>query len=149
VKSHRHKTPAARKKTHRRTPAKTAKRTRPRVVVRAKQWRMPAGFLRGTDKPATLRQVVSPDTPTVDGENLTDEQRAKLTMLRIAKQRKYRMMSIRHGVIDKKRAIEEIRQQTALGRALVEIEQIAIGLIRQEVARRRTRARTARRRAAR
>src|SRR5262245_17385279 len=115
---------------------KAARKSRKhRVVVRAKQWRMPAGYLRSSGKPATLRQVVS-KTPTVDGDQLTAEQRAAITIMRIGKQRKFRIMSIRNGLVDKKRAIEEVRQNTALGRALVEIEQITIRLLRQEAERR-------------
>src|SRR3954468_12520008 len=97
-----------------------------RVTIRARQMHLPAGFLADGRRPATLRQVVSPATPTLDGARLTDRQRDALAMMRIRRQKRFRMMALGGGVIGKRRALEEIRQRSAIGRALVEIEHIAI-----------------------
>ena len=107
-----------------------------RVVIRAKQLALPAGFHERSGRPATLEDVVSTRIPTLDGSRLTGDQRNALALLRIRKQRRLRLTSS-HGVIDKKRAMEEVRQGTALGQALVEIEHIAIDLLREEAERRR------------
>jgi hypothetical protein len=66
--------------------------------------------------------------------------------MRIRRQKRFRMMAIADGVIDKRRAIEEIEQRTAIGQALVEIEHIAIEMMKAEARRRRARRTRKRRR---
>jgi|RhiMetdeSRZDD1v2_1073273.scaffolds.fasta_scaffold17810_4 hypothetical protein len=87
---------------------------------------------------ATLRDVLSPRVPTIDGDDLTDENRAALTIMRIEAQHDLRVAA-RGGVLDKARAIEEVRRDTPLGRVLVKVEHQAIGFLKEIAAQQRRR----------
>ncbi|PYR94994.1 MAG: hypothetical protein DMF84_03090 [Acidobacteria bacterium] len=102
--------------------------------IPAEQWRLPAGYHRDRKGFATLRHVVDPDTPTVDGSDLSDEQRTELTSERIKRQKRFNLGVLGTGVIDKKRALEEVQKRTAIGRALIDVEQRAIRLLREYLA---------------
>ena len=51
------------------------------------------------------------------------EQQAELVAERIRQRPKYNMGILGLGVLDKKRAINEVRARTPIGRALIEVEQ--------------------------
>jgi hypothetical protein len=120
------------------------KRVRSTVVLKAKQLALPAGFHETTGKHATMAQVVSPRTPTVDGVDLTMAQKVSLTVARISRQKRFRLVT-RQGAIGKARAIEEVRALTPLGLAIIDLEETAMQFVREEVERRRARRRRARR----
>lgn len=111
--------PASKKKTSKkkRLNPKAAKTSFP-----AKQWEMPAGFCADGSQQATLREVVDPDVPTLQLSELSLEQRADLVTKRIELQPQIDLAMIGAGVIDKSRALTEVKNKTKVGKLLIEIE---------------------------
>lgn len=87
-----------------------------------KQWEMPAGFSADGIGHATLRDVVDPDIPTMQLSDLSLEQRAELVSKRLELQSEINLAMIGAGVIDKSRAITEVKNRTKVGKLLIEIE---------------------------
>lgn len=100
---------------------KTKKTEKPKGIPQ-QQWEMPAGFSADGKKLATLRDVASPETATLEIPQLSTAQKVKLTAERIRRQRKYKMGMVGGGVIDRARAIAEVEAQSDVGRTLTEIE---------------------------
>ncbi len=88
-----------------------------------KQWEIPAGFHSDGKKPATLRDVLDPDVPTMQLTDLTLEQRARLVAKRLELQPSLELAMVGAGMIDKARAITEVKNKTQVGKLLIEIEQ--------------------------
>ena len=111
------------KKTKTPSRKKTAKvgRTK-RPLLPEKQWAMPAGFLSDDSDVATLRDVVDPRVPTKQLSDLTLEQRAELVAKRLALQPNIELAMVGAGMIDKERALTEVRNKTKVGKLLIEIE---------------------------
>ena len=57
---------------------------------------------------------------------LSADQRAALVAKRIAQQPKFQIAMLGAGLLDQKRAMAEVKAQTSIGRALMEIEQRVI-----------------------
>lgn len=87
-----------------------------------KQLAMPAGFYSDDSGVATLRDVVDPAVPTKQLSELTLEQRAELVAERLALQPSLELAMIGAGMIDKERAITEVKGKTKVGKLLIEIE---------------------------
>ncbi|HJQ23829.1 MAG TPA: hypothetical protein VKA60_07915 [Blastocatellia bacterium] len=87
---------------------------------------MPASFCADGMQLASLRDVVDPQVPTLTLNELSPEQRADLVANRIAAQKDFRIYMLGAGIIDKERAITEVKSQSKIGRALMEIEQRVI-----------------------
>ncbi len=87
-----------------------------------KQWAMPAGFHSDDSAVASLRDVVDPSVPTKQLSDLTFEQRAELVLKRLALQPSIQLAMIGAGMIDKERAITEVKNKTKVGKLLIEIE---------------------------
>jgi len=87
------------------------------------QWKLPAGFCSDGKKMATLREVVDPDTPTMNLSQLSDKQRLALVAKRIEMQPDFEIAMLGAGLIDQKRAIQEVKNGTPIGRNLAEIEE--------------------------
>jgi hypothetical protein len=83
---------------------------------------MPAGFYADDSSVATLREVVDPDVATKHLSELTLEQRAELVAERLALQPSLELAMIGAGMIDKQRAITEVKGKTRIGKLLIEIE---------------------------
>lgn len=114
-----------------------AKRTLPpRVVIPRQQRHLPVGFHETSGRQATLREVISPTIPTIDGDRLTLDQKAALTVKRIARQKHFELLT-RHGRIGKRRAIQEVKRQSPLGLAIIDLEHTVIQIVSEEAARRR------------
>lgn len=85
----------------------------------------------------TLREFMQPSRgfgmapPSL--ATLSPERRAEVTVKRIEAQPKFELAMIGGGIIDKKRAIEEVKSQSDIGRLLVEIEQNVINHLLQSV----------------
>jgi hypothetical protein len=93
---------------------------------------MPAGFHSDGSKHATLRDVLDPDVATMQLSDLTLEQRAELVAKRLELQPKIELAMIGAGMVDKARAITEVKNRTKVGRLLIEIEhQMIRNLIEQ------------------
>lgn len=94
--------------------------------IQQRQWELPASFCAGGKSWATLREVVDPDVPTMTYSELSPKQRAELVAKRISEQPKFQIAMLGAGLLDQKRAMAEVMGQTAIGRALMEIEQRVI-----------------------
>jgi len=74
-------------------------------------------------KMATLQEVVDPETPTMNLSQLSDKQRLALVAKRIEMQPDFQIAMLGAGLIDKKRALQEVKNGTPIGRNLAEIEE--------------------------
>jgi hypothetical protein len=95
-------------------------------AIQERQWQLPTSYCAGGKGWATLREVVDPEVPTMTYSELSPEQRAELVAKRISEQPKFQIAMLGAGLIDQKRAMAEVKAQTAIGRALMEIEQRVI-----------------------
>jgi hypothetical protein len=95
-------------------------------AIQDRQWELPASYCAGGKGWATLREVVDPEVPTMTFSELSAEQRADLVAKRIAQQPKFQIAMLGAGLLDQKRAMAEVKAQTSIGRALMEIEQRVI-----------------------
>ena len=102
------------------------KRSKKAGAIQDRQWELPASYCAGGKGWATLREVVDPDVPTMTFSELSAHQRAELVAKRIAQQSKFQIAMLGAGMIDQKRAMAEVKGQTSIGRALMEIEQRVI-----------------------
>jgi hypothetical protein len=93
-----------------------------KTILPEKQWEMPAGFTADGIGHATLRDVVDPDVPTLQLSDLSLEQRAELVAKRLELQPQINLAMIGAGLIDKSRAITEVKNRTKVGKLLIEIE---------------------------
>ena len=100
--------------------------------ISKEQLTLPAGFSADGKKMVPLRDVLAPEKPTLEFFQLTPEQQADITAARIARQRKYKMGMVGGGVIDKERAIAEVKARSDIGRVLVEIEQRTIQMLKKK-----------------
>jgi hypothetical protein len=92
--------------------------------VPAEQWKLPVGFKDHGQALATLAEVVNPHVSTLSLADADDDSRHKLIAERFAmKPDSYRIHLVGAGVVDKARAIEEVKAQTPTGKLLEEIEQ--------------------------
>ena len=108
------------------------KTSRKSAAFPAKQWEMPAGYCADGSGHASLRDVVDPEVATMQLSDLTLQQRAELVVKRLELQSKIELAMIGAGMIDKARAITEVKNQTRVGRLLIEIEhQMIRNLIEQ------------------
>jgi hypothetical protein len=106
--------------------AGTKKKGEKAGAIQDRQWALPASYCAGGKGWATLREVVDPDVPTMTYSELSPEQRAELVAKRISEQPKFQIAMLGAGLLDQKRAMAEVKAQTAIGRALMEIEQRVI-----------------------
>src|SRR5918911_762689 len=117
------------KKANKSSSTKSAKKTKKirsatkQPAVHEKQWIMPASFCADGTTLATLKDVVDPQTPTLSLSELTPEQRADLVVKRIEAQKDFELAMLGAGLVNKERAIAEVRAQSKVGRVLMQIEQ--------------------------
>jgi len=102
------------------------KRSRKTVSRKAafpeKQLEMPAGFHADGSTLATLRDVLDPDKATMQLSDLPLDKRAELVAERLSRQPGFELAMVGAGMIDKARAITEVKNRTKVGRLLIEIE---------------------------
>ena len=83
----------------------------------------------------TLRQVMAHGYGSVLSLTaLSPEKRAELTVKRLEAQPMFEVAMVGGGIVDKERAIKEVKAQTDIGRVLTEIEQRVILNLLEEVA---------------
>lgn len=111
---------------------KSGRVTKKFAAIPARQLNLPAGFSGDGKKMVPLRDVLSPEVPTRDFAELSPPQQAQLTAERIRRQRRFKIGMVGAGVIDKKRAIAEVKANTHVGRTLVEIEQRTIRMLKEK-----------------
>jgi hypothetical protein len=102
------------------------KRSRKRVSSKSmfpeKQLGMPAGFHADGSTLATLQDVLDPDKATMQLSDLPLHKRAELVAERLGRQPGFELAMVGAGMIDKARAITEVKNRTKVGRLLIEIE---------------------------
>jgi hypothetical protein len=97
------------------------------VIIPDGQWDLPVGFT-SSGAMVTLREAThgpddkKPATPTLALSQLSSCQLAELTAKRIEMQPSFQIGGIGSGIVNKERAIAEVKAQTALGHNLMEIE---------------------------
>lgn len=101
-----------------------AKSLRPAPIPQS-QWELPASYS-ADGTLATLREVADPKVPTLSLPELSPVQRADVVVKRIEAQPKFQIAMVGAGIIDKERAIAEVKAGSKVGRALMEIEQRVI-----------------------
>ena len=111
-------------------PLKKALRKKLRSVALS-QLDLPAGYLVDSVRHATLREVIDPRVPTRPMGALSHHELAELVLARLETdptEFKIRMLDTT-GVIDRQRAIEEVRARTPIGSALMNIEMRFVRLL--------------------
>jgi hypothetical protein len=117
------------------TAKKSASHAKARAVkIPQEQLDMPVSF-----DPAgnlvTLREVMKPGHGTVASlASLSPEKRAELTVKRIEAQPDFEVAMVGGGMVDRERAIQEVKAHSDIGRVLVEIEQRVVQNLLEEVA---------------
>lgn len=92
-----------------------------RSVINKEQWDMPVSF-DADGKLISLRDYVKEGHNALSFSALSPDQRTELAAKRIEMQADYEIATIGAGVVDKERAVDEVRTQTKLGRRLTQIE---------------------------
>lgn len=101
---------------------RSRKRASSKSVFPEKQLEMPAGFHADGSTLATLRDVLDPDQATMQLSDLPLHKRAELVAERLTRQPGFELAMVGAGLIDKARAITEVKNRTKVGRLLIEIE---------------------------
>lgn len=115
-----------------------AKKSAPHAKARAtkipqEQYDMPVSF-DPAGNPVTLREVMKPDFGAVaPPATLSPEKRAELTVKRIEAQPEFEVAMVGGGIVDRERAIREVKAHSDIGRVLVEIEQRVVQNLLEEV----------------
>ena len=103
------------------------------IKIPAEQMDLPVTF-DAAGNLVTLRQVMAPGHGSVLSlASLSPENGAELTARRIEAQPAFEVAMVGGGIVDKERAIEEVKAQTDIGRVLTEIEQRVIQNLLEEV----------------
>ncbi len=107
------------------TAEKKTKKAISTVKIPSEQWSLPVSFNQ-EGAMVSLADFVAEEVPALALSQLNLDQRAELTAKRIELQPEMEVAMVGAGLIDKKRAITEVKSQTPVGRNLIEIEQIFI-----------------------
>ena len=97
------------------------------LAIPPSEWSKPACYAFDNSRMATLQELISPNVPTKNLVELSDDQLAELVVSRLemeAPDFQLAMMGV--GIIDKARAIAEVKARSTIGRYLIEIEHILI-----------------------
>jgi hypothetical protein len=100
-----------------------------KIKIPAEQWKLPAGYTADGARLATLEELANPAVPTMALVQMSPQQRAEVVAKRIELQPKFELAMVGAGVVDKERAISEVKAQTDVGRVLTEIEQNVINFM--------------------
>jgi hypothetical protein len=95
---------------------------RPRIPTT--EWKMPISFSSDGEL-VTLRQARD-RVAFLDFSQLSRKQQIELVARRIELRKEIKLCVIDNGVIDKARALAEVRSHSRIGQALIEIEQLLI-----------------------
>ena len=77
----------------------------------------------------SLREVVEAEPARLSFIQLSPEQQSELVAERIRQRPKFDVGILGIGILDKKRAINEVQARTSIGRTLIEIEQRMIKML--------------------
>jgi hypothetical protein len=102
------------------------------LKLSAADWSSPAGFHAHEIRRATLREVTDPNVPTKNLPELSVREAHDLAAARLALRPEDFLVAVMgYGLIDKQRAIAEIKVQSKLGKHLAVLEMYAV---QQEIA---------------
>jgi hypothetical protein len=92
-----------------------------------KQWELPIGFEARGERLVTLRELIKERPEILPDAKLMDEQRYTLVARRIQAQRKFELsMYGVDGIIDKERAIHEVKSGSRAGKIIAKVEMMMI-----------------------
>ena len=77
----------------------------------------------------SLREVVEEEPARFDYVQLSSEQQSELVAERIRQRPQFDVGILGVGILDKKRAVNEVRARTSIGRTLIEVEQRMIKML--------------------
>lgn len=104
------------------------------MQIPQEQYNLPAGYSPDGSQMVTLADIVSTETSAlVSLAEMTPEQRAELVARRIEMQPKFQIAMIGAGIIDKERAIAEVKAQSDVGRMLIEVEQRLLNHLMEQI----------------
>ena len=106
-------------------------------MIKKEQWDMPVSC-DADGKTISLRDYIEGHHNALDFSALSDDQRADLAAKRIEMQPDYEMATIGAGIVNKERAVDEVRTKTKLGRRLAQIETRVIMHLIEEATKRRS-----------
>ena len=107
-------------------------------IVSEEQWDLPVSIDR-SGRLISLREFTKTKTATLSSgsrsltEDLTLEQQAKLVEKRLTHRPDFKVAMVGIGIVDKERAIQEVRKQTSAGRTLIAIELRTIARVIERV----------------
>jgi hypothetical protein len=90
-------------------------------LITDEQWKMPVSF-DSKGRPVSLQDYVQSDRDRLSFTALSEDQRTDLAARRIEMLPTYEIATIGAGVVNKERAIDEVRSRSKLGRTLIEIQ---------------------------
>jgi hypothetical protein len=97
------------------------------------QWDLPATYSADGSHMLPLRDLTDPNVSALSLSQLTLSQRAELVAKRIEAQAEYEVVMIGAGMIDKNRAVAEVRAQSDVGRNLIEVEQRVLSNLMDQI----------------
>jgi hypothetical protein len=97
------------------------------------QWDLPATYSADGDHMLPLRDLTDPNTAALSLSQLTPNQRAELVAKRIELQPEFEIVMIGAGIIDKNRAVAEVKAQSEVGRILIEVEQRVLNNLMDQI----------------
>jgi hypothetical protein len=101
------------------------------------QWDLPATYSADGSQMLPLRELTDPNIAALSLSQLTQEQRAELVARRIELQSEFKVVMIGAGMIDKKRAVAEVKAQSDVGCILIEVEQRVLNNLMDQIRQRR------------
>ena len=102
------------------------------------QWELPATYSADGDHMILLRDLTDPNVAALSLSQLTPSQRAELVAKRIELQPQFEVVMIGAGMIDKNRAVAEVKAQSDVGRILIEVEQRVLNNLMDQIAQERS-----------
>ncbi|MCI0338025.1 MAG: hypothetical protein L0226_10635 [Acidobacteria bacterium] len=106
--------------------------------IPAEQWDLPATYSADGKQMLPLRDLTDPNVSALAPSQLTPNQRAELVARRIELQAEFEVVMIGAGMIDKNRAVAEVKAQSDVGRILIEVEQRVLNNLMDQVAQERS-----------
>ena len=92
------------------------------LAVPKEQWGLPVSVT-PDGCVVTLKAFVQAKMPALSFSQLSPSQQSELVAARIERQSEFELAMVGAGIVDKQRAIQEVRARTPVGQTLIEIEQ--------------------------
>lgn len=97
------------------------------------EWDKVAGCKTANQEFATLRDVIDENVKTLDIDDLPKKKQRELVLKRLKENPDFKLNLMSAGIIDSKRAIKEIEDETLIGQTIVEIQRRAIHYLKAKV----------------